>query len=1077
MTIDIHANGLSARDRVGSLDGQQPEDFEALARRAARASREILDDVLQSTAARDIMLWPADKLENALKDHHLSDAETRIHGEERKRQIAVTILATDLAIDRVIADEVNPLYMAALVSRLAETAMHTFRRPGVKASWSHLSIAKEHGTFFTPVDVAVEMADRLLDNNWHFENVADPAAGTGILAAALLVRAEARGVSIGSVELIEVSGHFSRIATRVLERVAELLGIEVRVRGVQADAIAHLIARPNHYDGIIMNPPYGRLRFTADSLTNHETRVEADADYANVERQRINAKKRNMRDVAGVLRLSPTRVTFQKVFLAASWRSIREGGTLAVITPSTWLGSKDSTDLRNILIRSRSLTGIDFFPEAANLFQTVNQPTAVSVFRSGDNPSIDVRIRQGRDSDGAKTYKIYYDDIECFDPENLRIALVGEEQKVILDKLRGSQTVAQATGVRNLRGEVDLTLDREVFSTSPSHSRLLRGNDIERYTIRPALEGESSWMTHGGVEAISTRPKSIDTTVKRIVGRQVSYMGKSRRLSFSIAESGEYAGNSCNYLTSTTMDLHAVLGVLNSSVNEWFFRAFSSSNHVANYEIDSLLLPRMPSDLERAISVLAGGLVSRSHPIQGAERLRSECLIDALVASAVGLTSTELESLLTDVGAEAAEITLGYFDWLGRFGIPSFILENDLIQHRPPTLSELDYRMVRAVPQGGNWQNIPLEVPSERLAQIRAMSAERGIVRTTYYGRLRPDQPAYTIATYFNRPGNGTNIHPHEDRTISNREAARLQSFPDSYKFLGGDGAVRRQIGNAVPPLLGSAVARSILPLVESLGVVDLFAGAGGLSVGFENEGAEVKVASDFDEACSQTYTFNRPSEVAVSQRSDRTLFVKADLSQPADRRRLVAATLSKFGGREVGAVIGGPPCQGFSHAGFRAHDDRRNDLAGSFLEIVSDLRPRVVVLENVEGLLSYRKGETVRELQQTLREIGYEVDAPWVLAAEQFGVPQMRRRVFLVASRVGLPEAPRALFERCQGRREPKDYVASSLPYPRTVEEAFVGLPALFESTHRGVGDRVVRPDFMEFARSEFWGKNVPRK
>ena len=149
--------------------------------------------------------------------------------------------------------------------------------------------------------------------------------------------------------------------------------------------------------------------------------------------------------------------------------------------------------------------------------------------------------------------------------------------------------------------------------------------------------------------------------------------------------------------------------------------------------------------------------------------------------------------------------------------------------HNTANLSELDMRMVRAVPEGGNWKDIPTSIPSRRLDQIRE-SYQRGEgSRSTYYGRLRRDRPSYTINTYFNRPGNGCHIHYEQDRVLSQREAARLQSFPDAFEFHGPQGSINNQIGNAVPPLLAFQIA-------NSLGVtgayVDLFSGAGGLGFG-----------------------------------------------------------------------------------------------------------------------------------------------------------------------------------------------------------------------------------------------------
>src|SRR3989337_428252 len=103
--------------------------------------------------------------------------------------------------------------------------------------------------------------------------------------------------------------------------------------------------------------------------------------------------------------------------------------------------------------------------------------------------------------------------------------------------------------------------------------------------------------------------------------------------------------------------------------------------------------------------------------------------------------------------------------------------------HYAARLSKLDLAMVEAIPAGGNWRDIPQTIISQRLKQMRVNSSNGGGSRSTYYGRLQWDRPAYTVSTYFNRPGNGCFIHPSVDRLITVREAARLQSFPDRYHF------------------------------------------------------------------------------------------------------------------------------------------------------------------------------------------------------------------------------------------------------------------------------------------------------
>lgn len=126
-----------------------------------------------------------------------------------------------------------------------------------------------------------------------------------------------------------------------------------------------------------------------------------------------------------------------------------------------------------------------------------------------------------------------------------------------------------------------------------------------------------------------------------------------------------------------------------------------------------------------------------------------------------------------------------------------------------PTMSKLDAEFVRYIPPGGNYESIP-----DSIATKRIMSFKKTGGRTTTYGRLYPDRPAYTINTYFNRPNVGTNYHHREERLITVREALRLQSFPDHFNpCYSSQRSLHMQIGNAVPPLMGRAIAESVFKL------------------------------------------------------------------------------------------------------------------------------------------------------------------------------------------------------------------------------------------------------------------------
>jgi DNA (cytosine-5)-methyltransferase 1 len=133
---------------------------------------------------------------------------------------------------------------------------------------------------------------------------------------------------------------------------------------------------------------------------------------------------------------------------------------------------------------------------------------------------------------------------------------------------------------------------------------------------------------------------------------------------------------------------------------------------------------------------------------------------------------------------------------------------SSLRQHMAFRLSANDRLAARLLKPGENWRSLSPETLPRRFRSIRPYDA------TTMLRRLTGDRPAYTITTKFNEATTGAFIHPRDNRTLSVREAARLQSFPDEFLFLGSDSEIRFQVGNAVPPMLGRALAEALLPLI-----------------------------------------------------------------------------------------------------------------------------------------------------------------------------------------------------------------------------------------------------------------------
>ena len=178
---------------------------------------------------------------------------------------------------------------------------------------------------------------------------------------------------------------------------------------------------------------------------------------------------------------------------------------------------------------------------------------------------------------------------------------------------------------------------------------------------------------------------------------------------------------------------------------------------------------------------------------------------------------------------------------------------------------------------------------------------------------------------------------------------------------------------------------------------IDLFAGAGGMSLGFEAAGFDIAAAVEIDPVHCATHEFNFPRCETIC----------------GDARALSGAEIRRragIGGRDVAAVFGGAPCQGFSLIGKRALDDPRNALARHFVRLVLELRPAFFVFENVRGMTVGRQRAVLEEAVAAFEAGGYRVRLPWrVPNAAGHGVPQDRRRLFLLGAREGLapPDYP----------------------------------------------------------------------
>jgi len=366
--------------------------------------------------------------------------------------------------------------------------------------------------------------------------------------------------------------------------------------------------------------------------------------------------------------------------------------------------------------------------------------------------------------------------------------------------------------------------------------------------------------------------------------------------------------------------------------------------------------------------------------------------------------------------------------------------------------SDIVIRRYQLIPEGGK-----LPKPEELPIDIR----RKNFGNT--YTRLSRDEISSTIV-----PGNNAlPIHPVLNRSLTPREAARIQTFPDSYVFKGDRRSQCIQVGNAVPPLMAAKFADCIKHFINgteyngiepeksfysksiedynfyindrkkskraTLKFGDLFCGAGGFTHGLEQAGLECVLGVELNEYAVTAYKNHFNHEC-----------LQLDLS--TEENQLLVA--EKLRDAKVNLIVGGPPCQGFSIFGNRRFvntkkwdvtDDKRNNLVFSFANVVVKSNAPWFIMENVPAILSAHDGKYVESIVEFFSDFGYRTDYRVINAAD-YGAPQIRKRFILIGTTTDLafPWPKPKFYEK------PESWQHSF----RTIEEVLTDL--IDDSTHQ---------------------------
>lgn len=778
-------------------------------------------------------------------------------------------------------------------------------------------------------------------------------------------------------------------------------GFDVECEFIVGDTFRRGVAHTADFDIVITNPPWELLK--PDRREIEGLSEELRDTYVSTMRRYDSWLAEHFPRSQPRRKFAGWGTNLSRVGLELSLQLARPTGVIGVVLPASVLADDQSSVLRRHLLMEHAVHEIAYYPAEAKHYENADVASITVVAEAHKEPQESVPITTHSACGAlAETCEVSLDPELLADTDFVLPVAFGARAVRLMSRLSARHPTWGALEADSSAGfwagrELDETGSTQWLTPLPGGSApFLKGRMIGRYCIRET-------PTHGVAKPSWTPTASVQCA--RLAWRDVSRPNQKRRIIATIVPAGWALGNSLGvaYFTSgRPAALQALLGVMNSMTFEFLLRSHLATGHVSLSSLRKVPVPTVGElesdrDLQQLVCAALKG------------DTEAEVAADAYVALHVyGLTADEygmVLNLFPKLDEEEKSMHCHAFEELMKKTAVTMKAESAPLNHQPTNelaqkasseskifnhysakLSVLDLQMVRSVPEGGNWKDIPESIPSKRLEQIRESYKRGEGSRSTYYGRLRREMPSYTINTYFNRPGNGCHVHPKEDRVLSQREAARLQSFPDDFEFIGSQGAICTQIGNAVPPLLAYRIAQT---LGKPGAYIDLFSGAGGMGLGFKWAGWRPIVANDIEKNFVATYTRNVHPRALAGSITDPLIFNELVDIAKAERRA-----------GEPLWVLGGPPCQGFSTAGNRrSMEDVRNHLFNDYVRFLEEVQPDGFVFENVTGLLNMQGGRVFAAVKEAFSSVMPSIYAT-VVSADEHGIPQRRKRVILVGYR-----------------------------------------------------------------------------
>jgi len=535
------------------------------------------------------------------------------------------------------------LTFTALLSDFYSTAKHNYidlveliglvhQKSKEKISISDTDARKHNGIYYTNYSIARHIARDVLslfdkDFNPTKNTFLEPCSGTGIFAIAYLDEIfetdskylkKAQGI-INNMYYADIDESAINLLKKILPAylkakykininipnnnvfIGDVL-FELNGTNLIKNNLKDKFNRLEGFDIVITNPPYKLLKASSNKYkkgTNYKEQVS--------EILKLIRKNKSYKLNRGTLNL-------YKLFVEEILENYtNNNGKIGLLIPSTLLSDKQSYELRNRILEKYSISTIYCIPENNNFFLDISQAFcffALDKSKSSNDINVKNNIFDVSELD-KKSILVSKNRINSVSTMK-EIVSTDDKGWKILDKIHRFKKLKEIPAITNLRGELDLTLDKRYLTSVTTKYKLLRGNGVKEFSFI----GDRLFVHGDFIKKLNGKAGYILSD--RLVCQQVSNVSLNKRLKFSKIPKNIVLGNSCNFIATNSdslfveshISLDYLLGILNSLLLNWRFQLTSSNNHIGNYELNELPVAIPSTNQKNVIEDLALKLIS-----------------------------------------------------------------------------------------------------------------------------------------------------------------------------------------------------------------------------------------------------------------------------------------------------------------------------------------------------------------------------------------------------------------------------------------------------------------------------------